>query len=144
MLEVLNFINSFVIEKSPLNRDFSFELYYFLRSLYCVENYVKSVELRDTIHSPYFAYYIPELKKLYINYEKIMNDINKFINSFSLEEKDKVWAIVLCLFRVINHEFKHICQEKIKKECPNSLESRLLVISNKAEKKYAEEGILFF
>lgn len=144
MSKILEFIDSSTTGKLLLNRDFSIKLYHFLRSLYSVENYVKNVELRDTFYSPYFAYYIPELKKLYINFEKTMDDINRFIGSLDLEEQDKTFATSLCLFHVINHEFKHICQEKLKDEQPNSLESRLLVLSNEAEKRYASEGILFY
>lgn len=144
MSEILELINTYSTSKQSLNKEFSIELYNLLRFIYRTEDYVKSMELRDTFRSPYFAYYIPELKKMYVHFDKIMNDINKFIEGLHLQEQDKLFATYLCFFHMINHEFKHVCQEKEKDTNPDSVESRLLKMSDIAEKYYTKDGILFY
>ncbi len=143
MQNLFDFIQTYTIGKESLDKQFSIELYNFLRSFYSVEDFVKSMEFMQNIYDPYFAYYLPSERQLYINFNKMANDINAYINSLNIYNRDKVLALYLCLFHLINHEFKHICQEKEKTNNQNTIESRLLTLSDWIEQYYREEGMLF-
>ncbi len=142
MPNTLEFIQSYLIGKTTLDKDFSLELYNFLRSYYSVEDFVTSME--DSFDNLYFAFYVPSRKKLFINWDKMVADIHKYLNSLNLSNEDKILALHLCLFHFMNHEFKHICQAKEKSENPNTIESRLLTLSDRLEHYYRREGLLFY
>lgn len=138
-----DFIQEYTIGKATLNKQFSIELYNFLRSFYSVEDFVKSMKLIQNTHSPYFAFYIPSERKLIVNFDKMANDIHTYLNNLNINNKDKVLALHLCLFHFINHEFKHILQEKNKEDNPNTIENRLLTLSDWLEQHYMERNMLF-
>lgn len=138
-----DFILEYAIGKTTLDKQFSIELYNFLRSFYSVEDFVKSMVFMQNTHSPYFAFYIPGERKLFVNYDKMSNDIYTYLNNLNVDNKDRVLALHLCLFHFINHEFKHILQEKEKVNNPNAIETRLLTLSDFIEQYYREEEILF-
>lgn len=138
-----DFIREYTMGKDTLDKQFSIELYNFLRSFYSVEDFVKSMLFMQNTHSQYFAFYIPSERKLIVNFDKMANDIHTYLNNLSIDNKDKVLALHLCLFHFINHEFKHILQEKNKENNPNTIENRLLTLSDWLERHYRERNILF-
>lgn len=143
MQNLFSFIQNCTIGKEKLDKSFSIELYNFLRSYYLVEDFVKSMNFMQDSYSPYFAFYLPSEKQLFVNFDKMVDDINPYISSLNIPNNDKVLSLYLCLFHLINHEFKHICQEKEKADNPNKTESRLLALSDLAEQYYRRKGVLF-
>lgn len=143
MLEILDFIKLYSQKQTELDKKFIEELYYFLRSQYLVEDYVENINISTRENGHYFAYYIPSSKSLSVFQNKIMKDIITFINTLNLPSKDRKMAIYLCFFHIVNHEFKHIIQEKKKHTNPKSIESRTLYLANRAERQYLEDGMLF-
>ena len=138
-----DFIREYTVGKTMLDKQFSIELYNFLRSFYSVEDFVKSMIFMQNTHSPYFAFYIPSERQLIVNFDKIANDIHTYLNNLNIDNKDKVLALHLCLFHFINHEFKHILQEKNKENNPYTIENRLLTLSDWLEQHYSKRDMLF-
>ena len=137
----LDFIKQYAEGKTILDKQYAAELYNFLRSFYSVEDFVKSMDYKK--HPYYFAFYSPYERRLVVNFDKIFDDVNNYVDKLNIDNKDKVLALHLCFFHFMNHEFKHILQEKEKKNNPNSVESRVLCWSEIVERYYIEDEILY-
>lgn len=107
--------------------------------------YISQLEI-DNYKDQFISRYLPNVKTLYINYQKLIYMLSSdIINSNLLNDYQKrLYTLNLMILKVLFHEVEHANQERKKHDAIDELEASILFLSDKCDDFLKNSNIILY